>query len=138
MEISGFLSIIEVERFLSSTRSEVRDLVLELRNLVNSVCPSATERILWGGLSYHDSAKGGPVKGAICQIELEGNHVRLSFIHGVRLKDPETLLSGDQKSKRYLPILSYELAPWDAIRNLIEEAADLDPSKFGSVPPVTK
>jgi hypothetical protein len=91
-------------------------MVLELRSLVSSVCPNATERILWGGLSYHDSAKGGPVKGAICQIELDRNHVRISFIHGARLRDPESMLVGDQLSKRHLPVVSYERAPWDAIR----------------------
>jgi hypothetical protein len=131
MGASGFLSSLEVERFLSFTPPEVRDIVLELRSLVSSICPNATERILWGGLSYHDSAKGGPVKGAICQIELDKNHVRLSFIHGARLRDPEAMLVGDQLSKRHLPIVSYELAPWEAIRDLIEDAAALDPSTFG-------
>jgi hypothetical protein len=131
MGASGFLSNVEVERFLSFTRPEVRDIVLELRSLVYSICPYATERILWGGLSYHDSAKGGPVKGAICQIELDRNHVRISFIHGARLRDPESMLVGDQLSKRHLPIVSYERAPWDAIRDLIEEAAALAPSTFG-------
>jgi hypothetical protein len=130
MGASGFLSSVELERFLSFTRSEVRDIVLELRSLVSSICPNATERILWGGLSYHDSAKGGPVKGAICQIELQRNHVRISFIHGVRLRDPESILVGDRLSKRHLSIVSYERAPWDAIRGLIEEAAALDPSTF--------
>jgi hypothetical protein len=131
MGTSGFLSSVEIERFLSFARPEVRDMVLELRSLVSSVCPNATERILWGGLSYHDSAKGGPVKGAICQIELDRNHVRISFIHGARLRDPESMLVGDQLSKRHLPVVSYERAPWDAIRGLIEEAAALDPSTFG-------
>jgi hypothetical protein len=131
MGTSGFLSSVEIERFLSFARPEVRDMVLELRSLVSSVCPNATERILWGGLSYHDSAKGGPVKGAICQIELDRNHVRISFIHGARLRDPESMLVGDQLSKRHLPVVYYERAPWDAIRGLIEEAAELDPSIFG-------
>jgi hypothetical protein len=133
MESSGFISNVEVERFLSFKRPEVRDIALELRNLVNSVCPYATERILWGGLSYHDSAKGGPVKGAICQIEVGRNQVRISFIHGARLSDPASLLVGDRLSKRHMQIDEYERAPWDAIRRLIEEAAALDPSQFGSL-----
>jgi hypothetical protein len=134
MEGSGFLSIAEVESFLAFTRPEVRDIALELRNLVSSVCPYASERILWGGLSYHDPTKGGPVKGAICQIEIDRKQVRISFIHGARLSDPASLLAGNQISKRYLVIDSYEQAPWDAIRTLIEEAASLDPAKFGPLP----
>ena len=87
---SGFLSHVEVERFLSLTCPKSRDIALELRDLIALTCPEATERILWGGLSYHDSAKGGPVKGAICQVELEGDRVRISFLHGARLRDPSS------------------------------------------------
>ena len=71
------------------------------------------------------------MKGAICQIELDGELVRVSFIHGARLRDPYSLLTGERLSKRYVSIDSYEQAPWDQIRNLIEEAAALDPSTFG-------
>lgn len=134
MTITGFLSNTEVERFLAFARHEIRDIALELRSLVSSVCPYATERILWGGLSYHDAAKGGPVKGAICQIEMERDQVRISFIHGVRLSDPNSLLTGERLSKRHLTIDSYEQAPWNEIRLLIEEAAELDLSKFGPLP----
>ena len=49
---TGFLSNAEVEGFLAFARPEIRDIALELRNLVAAVCPSATEKILWGGLSY--------------------------------------------------------------------------------------
>lgn len=136
MSSSGFLSYADVERFLAFARPEFKDIALELRNLISSACPSATERILWGGLSYHDSDKGGPVKGAVCQIEVDRNRVRISFIHGVRLSDPDSLLAGDQLSKRYVAIDSYEQAPWDAIRRLIEYSTELDPSNFGPLPPI--
>ena len=127
------LSTAEIQSFLAKYPTSFQDIALELRDTLIACCPHASERILWGGLSYHDSAKGGPVRGAICQIEFYLDHVRLSFIHGVRLADPASLLQGDRKSKRYLPIASYEDAPWDAIRGLIEAAARLDPSTFGSL-----
>lgn len=138
MEGSGYLATAEVEKFLAFACTEVRDIAFELRNIICSICPEASERILWGGLSYHDSAKGGPVKGAICQIEIETDHVRLSFIHGARLRDQDSLLTGKQLSKRFLVIDSYDQAPWDSIRVLIEEATELDPSTFGSLPSVRK
>jgi hypothetical protein len=128
---SDFLPLREVERFLTYNRPDIREIVLELRDLVWQVCPYATERILWGGLAYHNSAKGGPVKGAICQIELEKDRVRLAFIHGVRLTDPQGLLRGDRRSKRHLVVKTFEDAPWDEMRELIQEAADLDPTTFG-------
>jgi len=133
MKNSGFQSTIAIDQYLSLKHSAVRDIVLELRNLVAEVCPQATERILSSGLSYHNAAKGGPVKGAICQIEIESNTVRLSFIHGVRLKDPSSLLRGNRLSKLYLQIDSYEEAPWEEMQKLIEEANALNPSEFGSL-----
>jgi hypothetical protein len=134
MRDSHFLTIAEVESFLARVPLDLREIVLELRNVVASVCPEATERILWGGLSYHDSRRGGPVKGAICQIELERDHVRLGFIHGVRLADPNALLQGDRRSKRYVVIRIYDEVPWEALRQLIEEAAKVD---FSVSPPLS-
>lgn len=131
MTDSDFLPLRDVERFLTYTRPDIQEIVLELRDLVWQVCPDATERILWGGLSYHNPAKGGPVKGAICQIEIEKDRIRLAFIHGVRLTDPQGLLRGNRRSKRYLEVKSFESAPWDDMRELIREAANLDSAAFG-------
>ena len=130
MEQGESLSTAEFGLFLSSVSLRLQAIALKLRSLILTCCPGVTERLLWGGLSYHDRAKGGPVRGAICQIELYEDHIRLSFIHGVRLADPCSLLRGDRKSKRYLKIVSDEDAPWEAIRDLIEAASRLDPSSF--------
>jgi hypothetical protein len=126
MTSSGFKRSVEIERFMRFVRPELQDIALELRSLVMALAPQAEERILWGGLSYHDPNKGGPVKGAICQIELRDDRVRLGFIHGVRLTDKGGHLQGDRISKRYLDIDDFERAPWDAIETLIGQAAALD------------
>ena len=133
MENPGFRPYAEIERFLSFVPLPIKEIALELRNLVAENCPQATERILWSGLSYHDPAKGGPVKGAICQIELKKDHVRLGFIHGVRLVDPHGLLTGQRLSKRYVVVNSYQEAPWEAISALIQGAAELDSATFGPI-----
>jgi hypothetical protein len=135
MRDNRFLTTAEVESFLTRVPQDLRDIVLELRSVVAGACPEATERILWGGLSYHDSRRGGPVKGAICQIEVERDRVLLGFIHGVRLADPKALLQGDRLSKRYVVIWSYDEAPWEALRQLIEEAAGLDLSVLPPISP---
>ena len=134
MQKTGFLPGAEIERFLRLAPPRLKEIALELRNLVSSACPHATERILWGGLSYHDPAKGGPVKGAICQIKIDRDHIRLSFIHGARLKDPTGLLTGNRLSKRHIVIDSYDEAPWEVMLDLIEQASALDPSTFARVP----
>ena len=131
MQGVGFHTRRVVDQFLKFSHPDIREIVFELRDLVWQACPNATERILRGGLSYHLSEKGGPVKGAICQIELDKDRVHLSFIHGVRLSDPDSLLFGDRISKRFLTIKSFDNAPWDGIFNLIREAVNLDPTTLG-------
>jgi hypothetical protein len=127
MSDGHLLCLSEVERFLQHKPRHLVELALELRNLVVSIAPSATERILWKGLSYHDEGKGGPVKGGICQIEMHKDHVRLSFIHGAFLEDPESLLEGDRRYKRFVKIKTYDSAPWEYLKQLIQSSAGLDP-----------
>jgi hypothetical protein len=126
--MSQFLSTLEIECFLSAKPAHLRDIALELRNLVAKAAPQASERISWGGLTYFDSHRGGPVRAAICQIEVHADHVRLAFIHGIHLDDPERLLEGSRLSKRYIRIDSYERAQWEAYQRLIEMAARYDPA----------
>ena len=128
MKTGFFHSLHEVERFLERKPEPLKDLVFGLRDLVAEIAPHATEKILWGGLSYYDASRGGAVKGGICQIEVHADHVRLSFIHGIHLPDPEGLLHGDRLSKRYVRIDSYENAPWEMLKQLIEAAARFDPA----------
>ena len=132
MNEGHYLSIIDVERFLHRKPRHLRDIVLELRNLVASVVPDASERILWRGLSYYDHQRGGPVKAGICQIEIHEDHVRLAFIHGAFLEDPEERLEGNRLAKRYVRLNSYENVPWNYLRSLIESSAAFDPSSLSS------
>jgi hypothetical protein len=128
ISVGEYLSLVEVERYLQHKPPSLRDVALELRNLVATVAPQAAERILWKGLSYHDPGKGGPIKGGICQIEIHGDHVRLSFVHGAYLDDPESLLKGDRLAKRFVRLESFDSAPWDHLRELIVSSAAYDPS----------
>ncbi len=125
-----FLSLLEVERFLQHRPKQLRDIALELRNLVASVAPQASERILWKGLSYYDRSRGGPVKAGICGIEFHDDHVRLAFVHGAFLKDPEGMLEGKRLAKRYIRLESYESAPWEYLEQLIIRSAAFDPASL--------
>jgi len=128
----AFHSTREIERFLDRKPDSLKDIVFELRNLVAEIAPQATEKILWGGLSYYDASRGGPVKAGICQIEIHANHVRLSFIHGALIADPQGLLQGEQKAKRYVRLQAYESVPWEALGELIQASAAFDPVTFFS------
>jgi hypothetical protein len=121
------LHLHEIEIFLQHTPSHLQDIVLELRNIIALVVPQAVEVIRWGGLSYFHEGRGGLISAGICQIGIHRDHVRLAFIHGTFLSEPRGLFEGTQKYKRYIRLTSYEAAPWDYLRRLIDEAAQLDP-----------
>ncbi len=117
----------EIELCLQYMPAGLRDIVLELRSLVVSVAPTATEVIHRKGFTYYDEDRGGPVSAGICQIGLQPDHVRLAFVHGAFLPDPQHLLEGDEKAKRYVKLFSYDQAPWDDLKALIIASAQFDP-----------
>ena len=124
----SFHSTHEIERFLERKPESLKEIVFELRNLVAEITPRATEKIQWGGLSYYDASRGGTVKGGICQIEIQADHVRLSFLHGAFIPDPQGLLQGQRVAKRYVRLESYESVPWEALAELIRASAGFDPA----------
>jgi len=119
-----------LDEFLDSLSPEARKLVSALRNVIRRAVPEAEESIVWGALSYHRPEVGGRVKGAVCQIVVKGDKVRLDFIHGIRLADPHGLLQGDRVSKRFVPITSVADARRPEVAALIDEAAALDPTSL--------
>jgi hypothetical protein len=120
------------EAFLRGLPQGTRRLAAALREVVRRTVPDARESVLWGGLSYHRPGVGGRVKGAVCQIVVKGDVVRLDFIHGIRLRDPAHLLEGRRISKRFVPIGSVADARRPEIEALIREAGALDPTRWAS------
>ena len=121
------LPIHEIESFLIRIPIDLQDIVLELRNIIASVAPDAVEVIRWGGISYFHEGRGGIVSAGICQIGLKEDYIRLDFIHGIFLSDPKHLLEGTQKVKRFVKIRSFNEAPWDDLKQLIEESSRFNP-----------
>jgi hypothetical protein len=103
------------------------DIVLELRNIIASVAPDATEMIQRKGMTYFVASRGGTVSAGICQILLAEDQIRLAFNHGAFLPDPRGLLEGDRIAKRFLRISSFEDAPWEYLRELITSSYRFDP-----------
>jgi hypothetical protein len=127
MSSGHFLPTTQVVQLLSHHPAQLVEIALELRSIVLSISPQATERIRHNSLSYHDANRGGPVSAGICGIEIYQDHVRLSFIHGAFLYDPFNLLQGERRYKNYAVIERFEHAPWEAIDALIRASAGFDP-----------
>jgi hypothetical protein len=126
------LPLHEIKIFLQRTPTPLQDIVFELRNIIVEVAPDAVEVIRWGGLSYFHEGRGGVVSASICQVAIFEDHIGLGFIHGAYLSDPCHLLEGRQKAKRYAWIWSYDEAPWDDLKQLLEESSQFDPRKLRS------
>jgi hypothetical protein len=124
------LPIRQVEMFLQNTPAPLQEIVLELRNIIAEVAPDAAEVIRWGGLSYFHEGAGGIVSAGICQIGIHEDHIRLAIIHGAFIKDPEHLLMGDRKYKKYVRIVSYDTAPWENLKELIDRSAKFNPREL--------
>jgi hypothetical protein len=116
-----------IVKHLEYINPELRDIVLEIRNIVASVASGATEQQHSRGFSYYHKQRGGPVSAGICQIGIYPDHIRLAFIHGAFIPDPKGMLVGKEKAKRHMRIYQYEGAPWDYIRGLIEVHSHFDP-----------
>ena len=116
-----------IEKHLEMVPPELRDIVLEIRNIVASIAPNATEIQHSRGFSYYFKERGGPVSAGICQIGIFSDHIRLGFIHGAFLPDPKGLLVGEPKYKKHVRLYSYEDAPWEYLRQLIEASSRFDP-----------
>jgi hypothetical protein len=116
-----------LDRFLQQTPPHLQDIVIELRNIIASVAPAATETVHRNGFSYFFKERGGPVSAGVCQIGIREDHVRLAFIHGAFLPDPKGLLEGDSQYKRFVRIQSYEDAPWEDLKELITASSRFNP-----------
>ena len=117
----------DIELYLAHLAPDLRDIVFELRGIIAAIAPTATETLHRHGLTYYHAERGGPVSAGICQIGLQRDHIRLAFIHGAFLPDPQGLLEGDRLYKRYVKIYSFDQAPWDDVQELITASANFDP-----------
>jgi hypothetical protein len=119
-----------IEGFLKYTDPGLREIVLELRNIVAQVAPGAAEDIRHGGIVYYFKELGGPVSAGVCGIAIKPDYVRLYFTHGAFIPDKAHLLRGSGKAMRYLKLTKFDSVLWEKIRNLIAAHADFDPRSF--------
>ena len=124
------LSIQEVQRIIRNYPMEIQEICLGVRDCVFSVVMDAWERPKMGGLAYLKEEDSSPLKGMICHLMPYTDRVEIGFIFGAFMPDPQNLLKGEQKAKRILTLTNYDAVPWQALEDLIHEAAIVDPTEF--------
>jgi hypothetical protein len=106
----------------------VRRLVLALRRAVLDAVPTASEAVKFRVLCYfHGDAYFKSIGGNICMIEAKRGRVVLSFIRGSLVEDPDGLLMGKGKFKRFVPIASEAEAASPRVARVIKRAAKIEP-----------
>jgi hypothetical protein len=122
MKPNAFQMSLEALRFVEAQPNHLQGPIMALRNAIIGTVPHATEKRVWNALSFYNKARGGPVKGAICQIEAINGCLRLAFIQGTAIKDNHGLLKGDGVAKRYLLIDRTDSSFLKDIMRLIKQA----------------
>jgi hypothetical protein len=95
----------ELLEFLKPYDAAIAQLALDVRDLVLTEAPTATE-IVYDG--YNAVALGytftGRFNDAFCHVAVYSGHVNLGFNHGAKLDDQARLLQGTGKQVRHLTI----------------------------------
>ncbi len=96
-----------------------------MRRTVFALAPTAAERVAWDAISFFDPARGGPIKGSICQLVYRDDVLRLDFPLGALMDDPTGLLvaTPGRKAKRYVE-LGASRPKLTQIRALIEASLE--------------
>ena len=108
-----------VDTWIDQAPDAQREQLRELRAIILSQAPGATEALKWGQPCYAR-------KSMFCYLQKARTHVTLGFQKGALMSDPEGRLEGDGKQMRHI-----RFGPSDPIdaalcRALIEEALRLD------------
>src|SRR3989304_4426448 len=117
---------IELEDFLETYTPEVRNLALQLRDLVFEIDHEVIEQIDKPAyLLAYGYAK--TYTHLMCVIILYKEYVNLGFPRGVDLPDPEGLLEGTGKRARHVKV--YDLSQVDSpeISALIQASVEITP-----------
>jgi hypothetical protein len=124
------IPLVRLEEHLKNLPKDKIEVILEIRNIVASLCPHATERLDPGGIVYYDASRGGSVKGGICMISYDNEQLRLDFAHGAFLPDPAHLLSGSNLAKWGMQLEGFDSVPWDEVTALITASEKFDPASL--------
>lgn len=114
----------EVEELLGTHTPPVRELTVELLELVRTLVPKARKKVHlgWKNVVY---SFDGKMKAAFCAIVPHKAHVNVQLMKGVELSDPDGLLQGTGKAARHVKIRTPEDVETDGLKALIKASAEL-------------
>lgn len=111
-----------IDDLLADHSRGVADLAFQLRELIKSAMPDATERVYpgWHGVGFHH-----PTAGYVCAIFPGADHVRVGFEQGHLLPDPDDVFDPGGKQVRYVTVEALTSGLAAHLEELIDHAVHL-------------
>ena len=113
-----------VDDFIRQLDPQRKQVVVELRTLINKAAPQAEETIAWGSPWWK-------LNGWLCAVYLAGDHINFGLSRGAELDDPDGLLEGTGKGMRHVKLYDVSDIKKTKFSALIKQAVKLNTS--GSV-----
>ena len=110
-----------MEEFLAGYPPEMQAVSRALRSMVRSAMPDAHE-MLFASQNHFAYAFNESRRDTIVYICPMQNYVRLGFMYGTHLDDPEQLLVGEGQRLRHIKVKTVDEANRPSVRRLVEEA----------------
>ena len=110
-----------IEAFIAGYTPDVQAVSSTLRAMVKSAMPGASE-ILFAKYNHIGYAWSESMRDRICYICPMKDYVRLGFMYGTHLPDPEQLLVGEGKRLRHVKVRSVQEASNSALEQLVKAA----------------
>jgi hypothetical protein len=109
------------EDVLASFPSDVQDLAREARRLLLKLLPGAEETVdpTAAVLSY---GYGPGYRGMVCTLILSKSGVKVGFVGGASLADPNSLLEGSGKKHKYIQVHTASDLSRPGVKQLIKTA----------------
>lgn len=120
------LSDTEIQLFFRDLLPSTFELLLQIREQILAGLPACDERLRWNAIAFDKPHAKATVKDNICYLRPRARLVEIGFGLGVFLNDPQGLLHGTGRYKRYIPIRSMERCPTDALRELVRQSSAFD------------
>jgi hypothetical protein len=114
----------KVEEYIEAHEDWRGELLSNLRDLINKTAPGMTEDFKWGVPVWtHD--------GLVCAISAFKDHVKINFLKGAYLSDPNGLFNSglDSKEHRSINFAQDDKVNKEAIIQLVNQAKNYNKGK---------
>lgn len=111
-----------IEAFLADYPPEIQAISRVLRAMVTGTMPPQAREILFASQNHFAYCLSESRADTICYICPLKEYVRLGFMFGAHLPDPDHMLVGEGKRLRHVKVRTQEAANHPALKGLVEAA----------------